>query len=68
MTTGFDAAAQIHPVDVRYAPTHTEVELDVRGSRHRFRYLHRMSRRKNYCLHALLYPSGSRRLHRQHLP
>ena len=38
VTTGFDAAAQIHPVDVRYAPTHTEVELDVRGSRHRFRY------------------------------
>src|SRR5699024_8797887 len=38
VTTGFDAAAQIHPVDVRYAPTHTTVELDVRGSRYRFDY------------------------------
>lgn len=38
VTTGFDASAQIHPVDVRYAPTHTAVTLDVRGSRYAFDY------------------------------
>ncbi len=38
VTTGFDASAQIHPVDVQYAPTHTTLELDVRGSRYRFDY------------------------------
>ena len=38
VTTGFDATAQIHPVDVAYAPTHTTVELDVRGTRYRFDY------------------------------
>lgn len=38
ITTGFDPSAQIHPVDVSYAPTHTTVELDVRGARHRFDY------------------------------
>ena len=36
VTTGFDPAAQIHPVDVAYAPTHTEVVLEVRGTRHAF--------------------------------
>ncbi len=38
VTTGFDPSAQIHPVDVRYAPTHTSVTLDVRGSRISFDY------------------------------
>lgn len=38
VTTGFDASAQIHPVDVQYAPTHTTVTLDVRGSRYTFDY------------------------------
>ena len=38
VTTGFDPAAQIHPVDVTYAPTHTEVVLEVRGTRHAFSY------------------------------
>ena len=38
VTTGFDASAQIHPVEVRYAPTHTAVTLDVRGSRYTFDY------------------------------
>ena len=38
VTTGFDPSAQIHPVDVRYAPTHTTVTLDVRGSRLTFDY------------------------------
>ncbi|WP_080803469.1 UDP-N-acetylmuramoyl-L-alanyl-D-glutamate--2,6-diaminopimelate ligase [Arabiibacter massiliensis] len=38
VTTGFDRSAQIHPVDVQYAPTHTTVTLDVRGSRHTFDY------------------------------
>ena len=33
ITTGFDTAAQIHPIEVNYAPTHTTVTLDVRGSR-----------------------------------
>lgn len=38
VTTGFDPSAQIHPVDVQYAPTHTTVTLDVRGSLHTFDY------------------------------
>lgn len=38
VTTGFDPSAQIHPVDVRYAPTHTSVTLDVRGSLYTFDY------------------------------
>lgn len=38
ITTGFDTQAQIHPVSVTYAPTHTTVELDVRGSRYTFDY------------------------------
>ena len=38
VTTGFDPSAQIHPVDVQYAPTHTTVTLDVRGSRLTFDY------------------------------
>ncbi|WP_101722993.1 UDP-N-acetylmuramoyl-L-alanyl-D-glutamate--2,6-diaminopimelate ligase [Eggerthella timonensis] len=38
VTTGFDPSAQIHPVDVQYAPTHTTVTLDVRGSLYTFDY------------------------------
>lgn len=38
VTTGFDSSAQIHPVDVQYAPTHTTVTLDIRGSRCTFDY------------------------------
>lgn len=38
ITTGFDASAQIHPVEVSYAATHTDVVLDVRGSRYSFTY------------------------------
>ena len=38
VTTGFDPSAQIHPVDVQYAPTHTTITLDVRGSLHTFDY------------------------------
>lgn len=38
VTTGFDPSAQIHPINVSYAPTHTTVELDVRGARCRFDY------------------------------
>ena len=38
ITTGFDKAAQIHPISVDYAPTHTSIELDVRGSRVAFDY------------------------------
>lgn len=38
VTTGFDPSAQIHPADVQYAPTHTTVTLDVRGSLHTFDY------------------------------
>ena len=33
ITTGFDAAAQIHPVEIDYAATHTDIVLDVRGNR-----------------------------------
>ena len=38
ITTGFDTAAQIHPVAVEYAADHTHVELDVRGGRVAFDY------------------------------
>lgn len=38
VTTGFDTSAQIHPVCVEYAPTHTSVELAVRGVTYRFDY------------------------------
>ena len=38
LTFGFDAKAQIHPADVRYAADHTWVELDVNGSRYEFSY------------------------------
>ena len=38
ITTGFDPSAQIRPVEVDYAPTHTTVTLDVRGTRHTFTY------------------------------
>lgn len=38
ITTGFDPAAQIHPVEVEYAAAHTRVVLDVRGSRFDFTY------------------------------
>ena len=38
VTTGFDPEAQIHPVQVDYAPTHTDVVLEVRGERVAFSY------------------------------
>lgn len=38
VTTGFDLSAQIHPVQVDCAPTHTDVVLEVRGQRHAFSY------------------------------
>jgi UDP-N-acetylmuramoyl-L-alanyl-D-glutamate--2,6-diaminopimelate ligase len=38
ISTGFDKTAQIHPVEVEYATTHTEVVLDVRGTRYAFAY------------------------------
>ncbi len=38
ITTGFDPSAQIHPVSVDLQPTHTSVELDVRGKRIAFDY------------------------------
>ncbi len=38
ISVGFDPAAQIHPVSVDYEPTHTTVELDVRGSHVKFDY------------------------------
>ena len=38
VTTGFDPSAQIHPGEIVYAPTHTSVELHVRGERFRFDY------------------------------
>ncbi|HIS41157.1 MAG TPA: UDP-N-acetylmuramoyl-L-alanyl-D-glutamate--2,6-diaminopimelate ligase [Candidatus Aphodovivens avistercoris] len=38
ITTGFDPSAQIHPASVDYAPTHTHVELHVRGERYAFDY------------------------------
>ncbi len=38
ISVGFDPAAQIHPVSVDYTSTHTELELDVRGTRYSFTY------------------------------
>lgn len=38
ITTGFDPSAQIHPGKVDYAPTHTAVELHVRGEKFSFDY------------------------------
>ncbi len=38
VSCGFDPQAQIHPVNVEYAATHTSVELDVRGTRYAFDY------------------------------
>lgn len=38
ITTGFDSAAQIHPAKVDYAPTHTHVELHVKGDCYTFDY------------------------------
>lgn len=38
VSVGFDKSALIHPVDVTYHTTHTDVVLDVRGSRFQFSY------------------------------
>ncbi len=38
ITTGFDTSAQIHPVKLDLAPTHTSVVLDVRGHEVAFDY------------------------------
>lgn len=38
ISVGWDQTAHIHPVNVDYEPTHTSVELDVRGSRVKFDY------------------------------
>lgn len=38
ITTGFDASAQIHPVEVSYGLADTSVVLDVRGKRLAFTY------------------------------
>lgn len=38
VTCGFSELAQIHPLDIRYAPTHTELALEVRGSRYDLHY------------------------------
>ena len=38
ITTGFDTAAQIHPLSVDYSADHTHVVLDVRGKRIEFTY------------------------------
>ncbi len=38
VTTGFDPSAQIHPVAVEYAPTHTALTLEVRGRQVSFDY------------------------------
>ena len=38
ISVGWDQTAQIHPVNVDYEPTHTTVELDVRGTRVKFDY------------------------------
>lgn len=38
ISVGWDQTAQVHPVNVDYEPTHTSVELDVRGSRVKFDY------------------------------
>ena len=38
ITTGFDASALIHPLDVEYGQTDTTLTLDVRGTSYRFAY------------------------------
>ncbi len=38
VSVGFDRSALIHPVDVSYYTTHTDVVLDVRGTRYSFSY------------------------------
>lgn len=38
VTTGFDASAQIHPISMQLASTHSTVELDVRGRQVTFDY------------------------------
>lgn len=38
VSTGFDKQAQIHPVEVTYATTHTDIVLDVRGTQYTFTY------------------------------
>ncbi|MGI6045477.1 MAG: UDP-N-acetylmuramoyl-L-alanyl-D-glutamate--2,6-diaminopimelate ligase [Eggerthellaceae bacterium] len=38
ITTGFDRSAQIHPLNVNLYPTHTTVELEVRGKSYTFDY------------------------------
>ena len=38
ITTGFDPMAQIHPITVEYAPTHTSLELEIRGRKVAFDY------------------------------
>ena len=38
ITTGFDASAQIHPVEVEYGAASTKVVLAVRGTRYEFSY------------------------------
>lgn len=38
LTTGFDASAQIHPIEVEYGASSTAVTLEVRGERRSFTY------------------------------
>lgn len=38
ITTGFDTSALIHPIKLNYASTHTDLTLDIRGSRYSFSY------------------------------
>lgn len=38
LTTGFDCSAQIHPVDVVYGTSYTDVQLSVRGTTYQVRY------------------------------
>lgn len=38
ITTGFDSSALIHPLEVTYHSSNTEVILDVRGTRYEFSY------------------------------
>lgn len=38
ITTGFEASAQIHPVEVTYGAASTQIVLDVRGTRYSFSY------------------------------
>ena len=38
LSVGFDPAAQIHPVSVKYATTHTDVVLDIRGQEYSLTY------------------------------